>query len=342
MLLLSILITSHNQGALLERCVNSVISQLLPFEYEVVISDDYSTDGTWEIAKSLSERYAQVKAIQCDTSYYQPVNNCQRCGWNQCNAYRNSSGKYFAHIDADDFFCEGTEVLRKQVELLESHPECSCCMANNYRLGVGEVVANAVLDNPHSFETGYILSSEDYIANYWKIDHAFVYRRYVHEDPTVLFGGYYDDTLITDYHVQFGDIVCLKDAGYVYVQYKDSIWNELMASKDSNALCSFIIIPALIPVWKELFYGKSNHLCQLLGVATAPIAKLLLSGHRLQEGSLAYLKGLPYHNRLVGMMNRDLTLREKLFLALLVLDLKLLKHVSLPPLYWLPSKVWIE
>ena len=335
--LLSVLITSHNQGPLLERCVNSVISQSLPFEYEVVISDDYSTDGTWEIAQSLSERYAQVKAVQCNTDDYHPVNRCQRCGWNQCNAYRNSSGKYFAHIDADDFFCEGTEVLRKEVELLESHPGCSCCMANNYRLGEGEEATNASLDNPHSYDNGYVLSSEDYIANYWKIDHAFVYRRYAHEDPTLLFGGYYDDTLITDYHVQFGNIVCLNDAGYVYVQCKDSIWNEVVSSKDSEALCSFIIIPALIPFWKELFYGSRNLLCQLLGVA-----KLLLIGHKLQEGNFAYLKSLPYRNRLVGMMNRELSLWEKLFLALLVFDLKLLKHVSLRPLYWLPSKVWKE
>lgn len=319
------------------RCIDSILAQPLPFEYEIIISDDASTDGTWEVAQEYAKCYPQIQAIQCNTDDYHPVNRCQRCGWNQCNAYRHSSGKYFAHVDADDFFCEGTEVLRKQVELLESLPDCSCCMANNYRLGDGEEAANAWLDNPHSFENGYIMSSEDYIANYWKIDHAFVYRRYVHEDPTVLFGGYYDDTLITDYHVQFGDIVCLDDAGYVYVQYKDSIWNEVMASKDSVDLCSIIIIPALIPIWKDLFYGTRNQLCQLLGVV-----KMLLLGHKLQEGNLAYLKGLPYRNRLVGMMNRDLSLWEKLFLALLVIDLKLLKHVPLRPLYWLPSKVWIE
>lgn len=333
--LLSVLITSHNQGPLLERCVNSVISQPLPFEYEVVISDDYSTDGTWEIARSLSERYVQVKAVQCNTNDYLPVNRCQRCGWNQCNAYRNSSGKYFAHIDADDFFCEGTEVLRKQVELLESLPDCSCCMANNYRLGDGEEAANAWLDNPHSFENGYIMASEDYIANYWKIDHAFVYRRYVHEDPTELFGGYYDDTLITDYHVQFGDIVCLNDAGYVYVQYKDSIWNEVVATNDSVVLNAAMIVPALLPKWTELFLQSRNLLCQLLGVA-----KWIHLGHRLQEGNLAYLKGLPRQNKLVGMMNRDLSLAERVYLVLLILNLKMLKHVSWKPLYWLPSKVW--
>lgn len=335
--LLSVLITSHNQGVLLERCVNSVLSQNLPFEYEIVISDDWSTDGTWEIAKSLAKKNTVVKAIQCNTDDFNPVNRCQRCGWNQCNAYRNSTGKYFAHIDADDFFLEGTDVLRKQVELLEQHLECSCCMANNYRLNEGEDVDSALLDNPHPFKTGFVLLSKEYICNYWKVDHAFVYRRYNHGNPTDMFGGYYDDTLITDYHVQFGDIVCLNDAGYVYVQYKNSIWNEVVATKDGVAMTAAMTIPALLPKWVELFRQSRNLLCQLLGTAL-----LIHSGHQLQEGNLAYLKGLPSQNKLVGMMNRDLSLVERVYLVLLILNLKMLKHISWRPLYWLPSKVWKE
>lgn len=336
-LLLSVLITSHNQGVLLERCVNSVLAQNLPFEYEIIISDDWSTDGTWEIAKSLAKKNTIVKAIQCNTDDFNPVNRCQRCGWNQCNAYRNSTGKYFAHIDSDDFFMEGTDVLRKQVELLEQHLECSCCMANNYRLNEGEDLACAMLDNPHPFVTGFVLSSEDYIANYWRVDHAFVYRRYTHEDPTKLFGGYYDDTLITDYHVQFGDIVCLNDAGYVYVQYKNSIWNEVMSTKDNIVMNPAMFIPSLLPQWGGLFCQSCN-LRHLLLVA----AELIRSGHRLQEGNLAYLKGLSRQNKLVGMLNRDLSLTERIYLVLRILDLKALKHVSWRPLYWLPSKVWKE
>lgn len=317
------------------RCIDSILAQPLPFEYEIIISDDASTDGTWEVAQEYAKCYPQIQAIQCNTDDYHPVNRCQRCGWNQCNAYRHSSGKYFAHVDADDFFCEGTEVLMKQVDLLESHPRCSCCMANSFRLGEGEEATDALLDNPHAYDNGYVLSSEDYIANYWKIDHAFVYRRYVHEDPTELLGGYYDDTLITDYHVQFGDIVCLNDAGYVYVQYKDSIWNEVVATNDSIVLNAAMIVPALLPKWTELFLQSRNLLCQLLGVA-----KWIHLGHRLQEGNLAYLKGLPRQNKLVGMMNRDLSLAERVYLVLLILNLKMLKHVSWKPLYWLPSKVW--
>ena len=328
--LLSVLITSHNQGSLLERCVNSVISQSLPFEYEVVISDDYSTDGTWEMAQSLSERYAQVKAVQCNTNDYGPVNRCQRCGWNQCNAYRNSTGKYFAHIDADDFFCEGTEVLRKQVELLELHPECSCCMANGYMMKEGESFANAKMTNYHGMETGYVLSSKDYVANYFCIDHCFVYRRFSHDDPTKLFGGYYDDALITDYHVQFGNVVCLNEAGYVYVQHDKSIWNEVIANREHIVLgCHSLYIPILIPSWKKTMYRSVRCFCGVLSVID-----WLLSGERMSDGNLAYLKSLPGHAKLIELVNKELTLGDRLYLIAFRWNIKVLKHVSFEPLHW--------
>ncbi len=336
-MLLSILITSHNQGVLLERCVNSILNQSLSIEYEIVISDDHSTDDTWELAQNLAKSHSFVKAIMFNSDDYHPVNRCQRCGWNQCNAYRNSKGKYFAHFDADDFFIEGTSVLMKQIELLELHPECSCCMANNYILNDGENVSQVVLNSPHSFETGYVLSSEEYIAKFWKSDHAFMYRRFIDEDPTERFGGYYDDTLITNYHLQFGDIVCLNDAGYVYVRYEDSIWNEIMVAKDVYAMLPIMIIPSLLPCWKNVYYNSRHTLYKLYGVV-----KLLLKGHKMEDGNLAYLRGMPNHNRLIGMMNRKLLLKEKIYLVLLIINLRLLKYFSFKPLFWFPKTVWID
>ena len=263
------------------RCIDSILAQPLPFEYEIIISDDASSDGTWELAQEYAESYPQIQAIQCNTDDYHPMNRCQRCGWNQCNAYNHSRGKYFAHIDADDFFREGTEELKKQVELLEAHPECSCCMADNYWKIEREEQSSAMLDHPHSIETGGVLSSEDYIANYGKIDHAFVYRKYSHENPAELYGGYYDDTLITDYHIQFGDIVCLNDAGYVYVQSKQSIWNEVIIKGDHLVLgCSTLYVPSIVSRWRKAIYRSNRHRAQVLAVV-----QWVMSNNRLEEGN---------------------------------------------------------
>lgn len=47
---LSIGIISQNQEEQFRRCVESVLAKVLPFKYEIVISDDARSDRTWELA----------------------------------------------------------------------------------------------------------------------------------------------------------------------------------------------------------------------------------------------------------------------------------------------------
>ena len=52
-------------------------------------------------------------------------------------------------------------------------------------------------------------------------------RRHPEVDCTALYGKYFDDTIITLHHLQFGPVVFLYRADYVWVQYKTSITNTL-------------------------------------------------------------------------------------------------------------------
>ena len=45
---LSILLITHNQRELLQRCLDSVLAQELRVPFEIIVSDDRSTDGTRE------------------------------------------------------------------------------------------------------------------------------------------------------------------------------------------------------------------------------------------------------------------------------------------------------
>ena len=56
---ISVFIVSYNQKDYIDQAIQSVLSQsYLPFE--LVISDDCSTDGTWEIIQSYANRYPQL------------------------------------------------------------------------------------------------------------------------------------------------------------------------------------------------------------------------------------------------------------------------------------------
>ena len=103
-MILSIIVISHNQKDQLQRCVESILAQSIPFKHEIIISDDNSNDGTWELAMEYSSKYEEIIAYQCNTSDYNPINNSARSGWNRCNGYQHATGKYIAHIDGDDFY----------------------------------------------------------------------------------------------------------------------------------------------------------------------------------------------------------------------------------------------
>lgn len=279
--ILSIIVISHNQKEQLRRCVDSILGQDLPFGYEIIISDDASNDGTWELAQEYEAKYHCINAYHCNTNDYEPATNSERSGWNRCNGYKHTKGRYIAHIDADDFHLPNKNIYKKQVELLEMHPECACCMANDYNLNEDEDISQVKIRHKEVFETGMILSSEEYIKKYFRESHCFVYRRNTDINPVEVYGGYYVDRLLTSHYLQFGDIICLNDASYVYVHYKSSIWAKNKQSKDKYVLTPLIFIPYLIPKWKYTIIQTPVRIKQILDAV-----KLSLSGYKLSESSI--------------------------------------------------------
>ena len=71
---ISILILTHNQKFLLERCLDSILSQIINVPYEIIISDDGIDDGTREFVQKLacSKRVislfnlVELKYLYCD------------------------------------------------------------------------------------------------------------------------------------------------------------------------------------------------------------------------------------------------------------------------------------
>lgn len=321
-MLLSIIVISHNQKDKLKRCIDSILSQPLPFEHEIIVSDDSSKDGTWELAQEYASRYSPIRAYSCNTDDYNPANNSERSGWNRCNGYKHSTGKYIAHVDGDDFFIEGSDIYQKQVGLLESHPECSCCMANDYTLKDGEDISQATLRHSEILQTGEILSSEEYIKKYFRESHCFVYRRNPDVNPVELYGGFYVDTMITDHHLLFGDIVCLNDAGYIYVQYGNSIWAKNCQTKDHLVFAHALYIPLLIPKWRYVFLKSPNHLSRILETI-----KLAYYGYNIRQDNLNWIHYFDVY--IYKTFNRKLNIIDKCRLLFLYVYIKVLMKLNI-------------
>ncbi len=332
--LLSIIVISHNQREQLKRCVDSILSQSIPFEYEVLVSDDASSDGSYELAQEYAEQYPMIHAFSCNTNDFNPSNRSFRSGINRCNALKHAKGKYLAHIDGDDFLLGQSYIYQKQVELLEQYPDCSCCMANDYTLIEGEELSNIVIRHSVEFDTGNILRKEDYIRDYFRESHCFVYRRQHEINPIEALGGYYEDNFITAFYLQFGDIVCIREAGYVYVQHSHSIMYECLKNNDYKIICCPALFnTGLMPQWKPVYWDSCRHLGMIKSVVSSAI-----KGEKLTDGMLKWISGFDFY--LVHAFNRRLTFGDKLHLRVLFVLLGIMRRTKRKhPLWTVPWRI---
>lgn len=312
-IILSIIIISHNQKNELKRCVDSVLAQNIPFEYEIILSDDRSDDGTFELAKEYEIRFPNIiKASQCNSDVCNPANNSQRSGWNRCNGYKLATGKYIAHVDADDYFIDGSQIYQRQVEMLEKHPECSLCMENIVELNETDPIEKGRnwFQDENVVKEERIIDAATFIKNdYFILNQAFIQRRNPNIDPTLLYGKRYVDAVITYHHLQFGPIVCVNACDYVYVKYQKSISGNITKNDDGWVVyCLGIYIPRLIPCWRNYYYlAKLSHIFKVVGLA--------LKSYKLSDTNYKYLKELNIY--IFSAFNRRLSIFDYIRLIIL-------------------------
>ncbi len=61
---LSILLITYNQEGFIKECIDSIILQAKPFEYEIIVADDCSIDNTLQIIEqSFSEAGVNYRVL---------------------------------------------------------------------------------------------------------------------------------------------------------------------------------------------------------------------------------------------------------------------------------------
>lgn len=115
--LVSVAIVTYNQKDFLRECIESVLLQDYP-NFEIVVADDGSTDGTQEML--------HVYELACLGKFVLRLSPTNRgVTANQNLALSACTGKYIAWMAGDDLMLPGK--LSKQVQFLEENPEFSIC-----------------------------------------------------------------------------------------------------------------------------------------------------------------------------------------------------------------------
>lgn len=114
---LSIALVNWNNRDYLEQCLESIKAAQLPLDYEIVVSDNGSTDGSLQM---LTERYRDVIVVQNGKNVGVARGN------NQC--IHHSSGRYIYILNNDTVVNKDSIV--RMVTFLNAHPEAGAAGGN--------------------------------------------------------------------------------------------------------------------------------------------------------------------------------------------------------------------
>ena len=118
--LVSIVITTHNRPTLLKRAIDSAVGQTYP-KTEIIVVDDASEKET----QAVCSQYKNIKYYYIPKEESKGGNHARNLG------IKASSGKYVSLLDDDDYW--KPEKIEKQVNTLESNPQCGICYTDYYR-----------------------------------------------------------------------------------------------------------------------------------------------------------------------------------------------------------------
>ena len=119
---LSVLLTTYNHEPFIAQAINSVLMQRVSFDYEVVIGEDSSTDGTRDIVIEFSKKCPEKIRLALSEK------NSGECR-NIARTLAKCGGEYVAMLDGDDYWTH-PDKLQRQVDFLDSHPEYAMCCHN--------------------------------------------------------------------------------------------------------------------------------------------------------------------------------------------------------------------
>ena len=91
--MISVIIPVYNAEQYIKRCLNSVLNQTFN-DYEIIMVNDGSTDGSLEILKKYESQNSKLKVITQKNLKAAAARN---------SGLKYASGEYIAFIDADDY-----------------------------------------------------------------------------------------------------------------------------------------------------------------------------------------------------------------------------------------------
>jgi glycosyltransferase involved in cell wall biosynthesis len=136
----SVVMASYNHEKYVAETLESVLSQTYQ-DFEFIITDDGSSDGTVDVMKRFDERRIKLSCFSQNQGACAAINNC----------IQEAKGEYIAVINSDDAWMP--EKLEKQVKFLDEHPEIGAVFSSAHII---DEQSNKITEENHFYSKVFI------------------------------------------------------------------------------------------------------------------------------------------------------------------------------------------
>jgi glycosyltransferase involved in cell wall biosynthesis len=143
MIKVSVLIATYNQKNYIAQAIESALDQQTNFDYEILVGDDCSTDGTQEVVLEYEKKYPnRVKAV------LHPKNLGQNGLFNAIETLKLTKGEYVTVLDGDDYYIHPYR-LQKLADFLDKNPSFTAAFHNTKVVYEYENNRSELLNSPN-------------------------------------------------------------------------------------------------------------------------------------------------------------------------------------------------
>lgn len=213
----SILCITYNQEKYIADAIESFLMQKTNFPFQIIISDDHSTDNTVLIVKQYERVHRNIKLIQ------RPVN--LGVFNNFCRAAELIQSKYVALCEGDDYWTDDGK-LQKQYDYMEQHSDVTVCFHPVYFVKNNEIQGIFPNDYIHDYD----MTLQSLIKHNFIQTNSVMYR-WIFEK---IQGELNEPLLPLDHvvhllHAENGKISMLDDVMSVYRINENGIWTGTLS-----------------------------------------------------------------------------------------------------------------
>ncbi|MDT0556022.1 glycosyltransferase [Patiriisocius hiemis] len=125
--MVSVIVTTYNHKDYIKECLDSILSQVCNFPFEIIIGEDESQDGTRDICKQYALKHPEkIKLFLRSRKDVIYINGNPTGRFNFRESLKVAKGTYIALCEGDDYWADPLK-LQKQVDILEKNKDYILC-----------------------------------------------------------------------------------------------------------------------------------------------------------------------------------------------------------------------